>query len=178
MKSNIALIGFMGTGKTVVGQELSKRLGMAFIETDSLISARAKKPIPEIFEDDGETHFRELEIEVIKWTCRETRSVIACGGGVVLNWINVERLRECSAIVLLTASPAATLRRISREVGQRPLLEVEDPLARIREMAKFRSPFYARAADFTVSTSRLSVAEVVETIVDRLKEDASFDWPK
>jgi shikimate kinase len=178
MKSNVALTGFMGTGKTAVGQALARRLGLAFIETDSLISARAHKPIPSIFEDEGEIAFRELEIEVIKRVCRETRSVIACGGGVVLNWINVERLRQCSVVVLLTASPLATFKRVRREVGQRPLLEIEDPLKRIREMAKFRAPFYEKAADLTVNTSRLSIAQVVEAIVDRLKEDASFDWPE
>ena len=178
MKTNIALIGFMGTGKTVVGEALARELKMSFLEMDSLISAKAGKPIPEIFEHDGEIGFRELEIEVAKRVAREQRSVIACGGGVVLNWINIERLRESSVIVLLTASPTETLKRVSKEVGQRPLLEGQDALTRIRELLKFRQPFYARAADITIRTSRQSVASVAQRIVAELREDASFDWPE
>ncbi len=178
MKTNIALIGFMGTGKTVVGEALARKLKMSFLEMDSLISAKAGKPIPEIFEQDGEIGFRELEIEVAKTVAREQRSVIACGGGVVLNWINIERLRESSVVVLLTSSPTETLKRVSKEVGQRPLLEGQDSLTRIRELLKFRQPFYERAADITINTSRRSVASVVETIVAELRQDASFDWPE
>ncbi len=178
MKTNVALIGFMGTGKTVVGEALAKRLKMSFLEMDSLISAKAGRPIPEIFEDVGEIGFRELEIDVAKSVAREQRSVIACGGGVVLNWINIERLRESSVIVLLTASPTETLKRVSKEVGQRPLLEGQDSLTRIRELLKFRHPFYIRAADITTNTSRRSVGSVSERIIAELREDASFDWPE
>ena len=178
MKTNIALIGFMGTGKTAVGQVLAKRLNMAFIEMDSLISSKAGKTIPQIFEEDGEIGFRELEIEIAKRASAEQHAVIACGGGAVLNWINIERLRETSVIVLLTASPAETMKRVSKEVGQRPLLEGQDPLTRIREMLKSRQPFYQRAADITVNTSRRTIASVADAIIKELKEDASFDWPE
>lgn len=178
MKTNVALIGFMGTGKTVVGEVLAKELNMSFLEMDSFISAKAGRPIPEIFERDGEIGFRELEIEVAKRVARERRSVIACGGGVVLNWINIERLRESSVIVLLTASPTETLKRVSKEVGQRPLLEGQDALTRIRELLKLRQPFYTRAADITVRTSKHSVASVAKTIIAELRENASFDWPE
>ena len=92
MKSSIALIGFMGTGKTAVGQALAERLGKEFIETDTLIEVKAGRSIPEIFRRHGETAFRELEIEAIKEIAGRDNAVIACGGGVVLNKINIDRL--------------------------------------------------------------------------------------
>ena len=171
MKTNIALIGFMGTGKTAVGQLLAKKLGRKFIELDSLIEQKAGKPIPDIFQQDGEIAFRELEIEATREIAREQYSVIACGGGVVLNKINIARLRESSRIVHLTASPRVVLKRVSTEEGQRPLLEVDNPTLTIQELLKFRKPFYERAADITINTSRLDINAVAEQIIDRLREE-------
>ena len=94
MKTNIALIGFMGVGKTVVGQLLAKKLARKFLELDLLIEQKAGKPIPEIFRQDGEITFRELEIAAAKEVASEKDVVIACGGGIVLNKINIDRLRE------------------------------------------------------------------------------------
>ena len=176
MKSNIALIGFMGTGKTVVGRVLAKKLGMIFIELDLLIEQAAEKPIPEIFQQDGETIFRELEIEAIKEVSKGRNLVIACGGGIVLNKINIDRLREDSRIVYLTASPKTILKRVASEGGQRPLLEVDNPTLTIREMIRFRKPFYERAADITINTSKLDINAIAEQIIDRLKEDESFNF--
>ncbi len=178
MKTNIALIGFMGTGKTVVGQLLAKKLDRKFIELDSLIEQRAGKSIPEIFQQDGEIAFRELEIELTKKVAGEKYSVIACGGGIVLNKVNIDRLRESSRIVYLTASPKVILKRVSIEKGQRPLLEVDNPTLAILQLLRFRKPFYERAADLTVSTSKLDINAVAEQIIEKLKEDESFDWQK
>ncbi|MFC1918713.1 shikimate kinase [Chloroflexota bacterium] len=175
MKTNIALIGFMGTGKTMIGQLLAKKLGRRFIELDSLIEQRAKKSIADIFQQDGEIAFRELEIEFTKKISGEEYSVIACGGGIVLNKINIDRLREGGRIVLLTASPGVILMRTSRKKGQRPLLEVNNPAAAIDELLEFRKPFYERAADITIDTSKLDIDAVVERIIEKLKEDESFD---
>ena len=174
MKSNIALIGFMGTGKTAVGRVLAKRLGKNFIELDSLITKRARKSIPEIFQNDGEIAFRELEIEATKKVARDTDAVIACGGGIVLNKINIDRLTESSIIIYLTASPDAILKRTSRRKNERPLLDVPDPAMRIRELLEFRKPFYERAADITINTSQLDINAVAEQIIEKLKEDESF----
>ncbi len=178
MKSNIALIGFMGTGKTAVGQLLAKRLGQKFIEMDSVIERKAGKSIPEVFQQDGEIAFRELEIEVTREVAKNKYSVIACGGGIVLNKINIDRLRENTIIVYLTASPRVILERVSAEKGQRPLLEVDNPTLTIRELLQFRKPFYERAADVKINTSRLSVNTVAERIIEKLKEDESFDLQK
>ena len=176
MKTNIALIGFMGTGKTAVGQALARKLGRKFIELDLLIEQKAGKSIPDIFQQDGEIAFRELEIEVTKEIAREEYLVIACGGGVVLNKINIDRLRENARIVYLTVSPQATLKRVSTGEGQRPLLAGDNPTLTIRELLRFRKPFYERAADIKIDTSKLDIDSVVEQIINKLKEDESFNF--
>ena len=176
MKTNIALIGFMGTGKTAVGQLLAKKLNRKFIEQDLLIEQRAGKSIPEIFQQDGEITFREFEIEVTKEIAKRKNSVIACGGGVILNKINVDRLRESARIVYLTASPRVILKRVSSEEGQRPLLGIDNPTLTIRELLKFRKPFYERAADIKIDTSKLDINTVAEQIIGKLREDESFNF--
>ncbi len=175
MKTNIALIGFMGAGKTAVGQLLAEKLDRKFFELDSLIERKAGKSIPEIFQQDGEIAFRELEIEVTKKIAREKYSVIACGGGIILNKINTDRLRESSSIVYLTASPRVILKRVSSEEGQRPLLEVDNPTLTIHELLRSRKPFYERAADIKINTSKLDINAVTEQIIEKLKENESFD---
>ena len=169
MKSNIALIGFMGAGKTAVGKALAEKLSKEFIELDALIEQKAGKSIPEIFQQDGEIAFRELEIEVIKEVSTNKNLVIACGGGIVLNKINIDRLKKESTIVYLTAPPRIILKRVSSEKGQRPLLEVDNPALTIRELIRFRKPFYERAADITINTSKLDIDSVVEQIISKVK---------
>jgi len=170
MKSSIALIGFMGTGKTAVGKALAERLGKEFIELDALIEKKAGKPIPEIFAQDGEIAFRELEIAAARAVAWRKNVVVACGGGIVLNRINIDRLKQECVIVYLTATPGVIWRRVSRGDGGRPLLDVDNPRLRIQEMLKFRKPLYEHAADIAVDTSKLDVDSVVEEIIKRLKE--------
>ncbi len=176
MKTNVALIGFMGAGKTAVGKALAKRLNRKFVELDLLIERKAGKSIPEIFQQDGEVAFRELEIEVAKEVAREKYQVIACGGGVVLNKINIDRLSEESRIVYLAASPRVILKRISGEGGERPLLKVDNPSSTIQGLLRFRKPFYETATDIKIDTSKLDIDSVVEQIISRLKEDESFNF--
>jgi len=176
VKTNIALIGFMGVGKTAVGKALAKKLNRKFAELDLLIEQKAGKSIPEIFQQDGESAFRELEIEVTREIAREKYLVIACGGGVVLNKINIDRLREESRIVYLTASPGVILKRISGEGGERPLLKGDNPSSTIQGLLRFRKPFYERAADITINTSRLDINAVAEQIIEKLREDESFNF--
>lgn len=178
MKTNITLIGYMGTGKTIVGQLLAEKLDMNLIEVDWLIQQEAGITIPEIFAREGETGFREREIAAVKKITDERNSVVACGGGVVLNRINIDRLRESSVIVYLKASPETILKRVSGEAGQRPLLEVEDRLNTIREMLKYREPFYRRAAEITVNTTRLSPDAAAGAIIEKLKEYEGFSIKK
>jgi shikimate kinase len=173
MKTNIALIGFMGTGKTVVGKLLAQKLDKDFIELDTLIEKKAGKSIPEIFRQDGEIQFREFEIAVTREVDGKKNVVIACGGGIVLNTINIDRLRQECIIVCLTASLSTILKRTSADKDGRPLLAVADRLRQIKELLKFRQPFYERAADIIVNTSRLKVEGVVERIIGKLHEHES-----
>lgn len=170
MKTSIALIGFMGTGKTAVGKALAEKLGKEFFELDPLIEKKAGKTIPAIFKEDGEIAFREFEIEAIKEVSKERNAVIACGGGVVLNKINIDRLKREAVIVYLTASPRVILKRTSRDAEERPLLTVANPALTIKELLRFRRPFYERAADTTVNTSRLDIDSVVTQIIAKIKE--------
>lgn len=172
-KTNIALIGFMGVGKTVVGQALAEKLGKHFVELDLLIEQKAGKPIPDIFREDGETAFRELEIEITQEIASDENLVIACGGGIILNWINVDRLRENATIVYLTASPEVILKRVSAEAGQRPLLEVNNLTTVMWELLDFRKPFYERATDITVDTSEIGIPVVAERVIAKLRDNES-----
>jgi len=173
MKTSIALVGFMGTGKTVVGKALAEKLGREFVELDTLIEQKAGKPISEIFQQDGEVAFRELEIEVAKEVSGNKNQVIACGGGLVLNKINIDRLKKNSVIVYLTASPRVILKRVSDD-EERPLLQVTNPALTIQELLKFRKPFYEQAADIKIDTSKLDIGAVAEQIINKVKRDENF----
>ena len=168
MKSSIALTGFMGTGKTVVGKVLAEKLGKEFVELDALIERKAGKSIPEIFQQGGEVAFRELEIEVTKEVSRKKNVVIACGGGIVLNKINIDRLRKECLIVYLTASPGVILKRTSGDKNERPLLKAASKALTIKELLRFRKPFYERAANIKINTSKLDIDSVVEQIISKL----------
>jgi shikimate kinase len=174
MKTSIALIGFMGTGKTVVGKVLAEKLGREFVEMDSLIERKAGKTIPQIFQEDGEVRFRELEIEVAREVSAKKNAVIACGGGVVLNKINIDRLRQECLIIYLTASPGAILKRTSGNESERPLLKTDDKARQVRELLRFRKPFYERAADIKINTSKLTIDAVAGQIISKVKADESF----
>jgi shikimate kinase len=175
MKTSIALIGFMGTGKTVVGKALAEKLGKEFIELDALIERKAGKTIPEIFQQDGEIAFRELEIEAAGEVSQKRNAVIACGGGVVLNKINIDRLKQECMIVYLTASPEVIMKRTSSDRNERPLLEGTDKASEVRRLLQFRKPFYERAAGITIDTSKLDVDSVVTRIIEKVKENESID---
>jgi shikimate kinase len=175
MKTNIALIGFMGAGKTVVGKVLAQRQGREFIETDLLIERRAGKSIAEIFREDGELRFREIELDIIRDISWGENQVIACGGGVVLNKINIDRLKKKAVIVYMAASPRAIIRRTAQDRGVRPLLNVDDRAGEIRELLRFRRPLYENAADITINTSSLGINAVVNMIIAELKRYEGSD---
>ena len=163
---NIALVGFMGTGKTAVGKVLAGKLGRPFVDLDALIIQREKRPIAEIFAKEGEPYFRKVESEILAGVAGKDAQVIACGGGVVLAKENWKHLRKNSIIVCLTATPNIILKRVQNET-HRPLMNVTDPRTRIEELLLKRAPLYAKA-DHTIDTSDLSVPQVVETILDAL----------
>lgn len=170
MKTNIALIGFMATGKTAVGRLLAERTGKYFIELDSLIAHRAGKTIEDIFTEDGEIAFRELEIALVKEIADNKNQVIACGGGIVLNQINIDRLKKNATIILLEAKPETILKRSLYDKTVRPLLEGgDDKKAKIKELLSFRQPLYKRAADITVDTSNMDIRLTTDKIIKLLE---------
>ena len=169
MKSNIALIGFMATGKTAIGRLLAERTGNIFIELDSLIARRAGKPIEDIFAEDGEATFRELEIALVKEIADNKNQVIACGGGVVLNQINIDRLKINAIIILLEAKPEVILKRALNDRTVRPLLKGDDKMSKVKELLNFRKPFYQRAADITIDTSDMDIGLITDKIIKLLE---------
>jgi len=165
----------MGTGKSTIGKILAAKLNKRFVEIDELIEQKAGKTINMIFQNDGGIVFREMEIAVVKQVSIQDDQVIACGGGVVLNTINTDRLRQNSFVIYLTASPAEILKRTS-ENSSRPLLNTTDKAFLIKELIKFRKPLYENAADINVNTTKIGIETVVQIIIQKLKEDASFNF--
>lgn len=165
---NVYLVGFMGTGKTVVGKALAKRLNLEFQDLDTLIEAKAGKKISQIFEDFGEAHFRKLEKEGVAVISAKSGLVVACGGGVVMDADNLKHMKKSGVIICLKAAPEKILSR-TKNYKHRPLLNVADPKAKIEELLKARQPFYAQADHF-IDTTQLSVNEVVEEILKIVKQ--------
>jgi len=171
-KDSIALIGFMATGKSVVGRALKERLGQiySFIETDLLIVKMAGKSIPKIFSEDGEDSFRKYELIACKEAVREKKSIISCGGGVVLNIENIEILKHSCHIVLLTASPEEIYNRVIKDGKEnRPLIDKEDPYKEIERILLYRKPYYNSAAEITIDTMHKSIEIIVKEILTLTK---------
>ena len=173
---NITLIGFMGTGKTVVGKRLARRLGWTFVDVDSLIVGSATEPVAKIFAEHGEGVFRRLETRMIRRVAKGHAQVIATGGGAFVNPENRQLLRAVGPVVGLTASPAVILRRVKPTLRSRPLLaRARAPLSRIQQLTRERSAAYAKA-DLTIDGSRLSVDEMVERIWKEIGPWVSKSW--
>jgi len=164
---NITLVGFMGTGKTTVGKLLAKRLGYKFVDSDDEIEREQGVSITHIFSELGEAHFRDLETDMLKRLSKREGLVISAGGGAVIRAENVDNLRRGGPVVCLSATPEEIYERV-RHSTHRPLLKVDDPLGRIRELLDLRRKFYSRA-DLEVETGGLGPEEVVELILERVK---------
>ena len=160
---NIYLVGFMGTGKTSVGRELAKKKKCCFADLDELIELKEGRSISDIFSKKCEPYFRRAEKSVLAQVSRERNFVVACGGGVVINRENIDRMKESGVIVCLKATPAAILKRTAK-AANRPLLNTPDPKVAIAHLLKLRAPYYALADKF-VDTSKLSVKDVVARVV-------------
>lgn len=162
MFKNVILTGFMGVGKTSVGTRLARDLGFAFVDTDALIEADQNTTITEIFSSFGEPYFRDVETRIIRQTLERGSQVISTGGGAVIRDENRKAFKEGGITICLAARPEVIFERIRHET-HRPLLQVPDPLGRIRELLAGREPFY-RQADFIIDTSDKTVDEVISEI--------------
>ena len=160
---NLALIGFMGTGKSVVGRLTADLLHFTFLDTDHVIEARAGKRISDIFAQDGEPAFRQWERRVVEELTRRNKTVIATGGGLPADEANLASLKAHSLVICLWASPEAIWERV-RGHEHRPLLNEPDPLAKIRQLLAAREPYY-RQADVLVNTGMRSVREVAQHVI-------------
>jgi len=167
----IVLVGFMGSGKTSVGKELSKRLGYPFIDTDEIIESREGMPISLIFKEKGEGYFRDLERSVVHELSGVRDAVIATGGGVIKNKDNISDLSNRGALIWLKTEPEVILKRVMAEGGKRPLLNVEEPLKEINRLLLEREPLYMQS-DLTIDTSYITPGEAADEIIEMLCLDS------
>jgi shikimate kinase len=164
---NIVLLGFMGTGKSVVGRHLAAELRYQFVDTDQMIEEKTGKKISEIFVQQGEAQFRAWEAEAVREVSDRNRCVISTGGGIVLNAENLEALSRKGVLISLQARPEVILKRVQKRAGQRPLLQKPDPLSEIQRLLSEREPFYRRAS-FMIDTSDMRLEEVVRQIKEKI----------
>ncbi len=160
-------MGLPGSGKSTVGRQLARRLQLPFLDSDQVIEQRLGCSIRDYFEREGEARFRDLEEAVIEELSR-SGGVLSTGGGAVLRPANRRHLRERCQVVYLKSSPEELYRRL-RHDRQRPLLQVADPLRKLRELYTARDPLYRETAHYVIETGRPSVATLVNMIVMQLE---------
>lgn len=166
----IVLTGFMGTGKTSVGEELSRRLGYIFHDTDDLIERREGMPVSQIFRERGEEYFRGVERSVVEEVSLRADVVISTGGGVIKDERNIKNLGKGGIIIWLRAEPEIILKRVMLEGGKRPLLDVEEPLHEIVRLMSERKRFYMKS-DLAIDTDYVTPGEIVDEIIEKLGLD-------
>jgi shikimate kinase len=164
----LGLVGMPGSGKSTVGRQLGRRLGLPFFDSDHVIEQRIGCTIREFFAREGEAAFRDVEEQVIADLASGPNAVVATGGGAVLREANRQHLRDGGRVIYLRSSPEELYRRLRHDT-QRPLLQVADPLARLRAMYAERDPLYREAAHFHIETGRPSVPTLVNMIVMQLE---------
>lgn len=157
-------IGFMGAGKTSVSAALGRTLNLPVIEMDEQISRNEGMTIPEIFAQKGESHFRQCETALLEGLAAESACLVSCGGGVAMRQKNVDAMRRCGTVVLLTARPEVILERV-KDSDERPLLQGRKNVTDIAALMAQRRSAYEAAADVTVDTSDLTIEEVCRAVL-------------
>ena len=168
IKKNIVLIGFMGSGKSLTSNKLAGTLKRKVFSIDQLIEKREGRMIIEIFKDSGELYFRKVEKEVIKEVSRQSGIILDCGGGAVLDPENMTNLKKNGIVIYLSASPERIYANI-KDQKHRPLLNVENPQARIAELLEQRKPYYEQA-DVTIDADK-PIDQIVEDILEVLGDE-------
>lgn len=164
----LSLVGLPGSGKSTVGRQLARRLLIPFVDSDYVIEQRLGCSIREFFEREGEERFRDIETAVLEELSRDPPAVLSTGGGAVLRAENRSCLHQRGRVVYLRSSPEEVFRRL-RHDRNRPLLQVADPLQRLRDLYAVRDPLYRETAHFVIETGRPSVATLVNMIVMQLE---------
>ena len=157
-----------GGGKSTVGRHLARRLDAGFVDTDAAIERRIGCPIRTFFEQQGEHRFREIEATALAELIAEAHGVVATGGGIVLLDANRQLLRDHTVCIYLRSTPEELFRRLRHDT-KRPLLQVADPLARLRQLFAERDALYRDAAHFVIETGRPSVPSLVNMILMQLE---------
>ncbi len=168
---NIYILGFMGSGKTSVGQKLAEKLNKRFIDLDEAIEKKEGVSISDIFLTKGEDYFRNIEREVLAEVAEEHDFVVSTGGGVVLNGDNLKVMKETGVTVSLLASPEVVYERV-KDSNLRPLLEVADPMGEIKRLLFERAHLYIKS-DIIVDTSDLSIEEAADQILEEIDGNSS-----
>jgi len=161
--SNLYVVGFMGTGKSSISRRVARKLGMQFLDTDYEIEKAEGMPISQIFAEHGEAYFRKLEWEYVEQGHPSQGCVVSCGGGLVTQEGIADLMKSRGVLLCLYASVETILSR-TRGNKKRPLLQVDDPEARIRELLAERQPYYS-LAPVSVLTDQRSIPEVVEHVL-------------
>ena len=169
--SNLALVGFMGCGKSTVGRQVAGELGFEFVDVDTLIVERAGISITEIFSTEGEATFRQMECEIIDELGDRKQLVIATGGGAIVDPKNLASLKQHALVICLWAN-AETIHKRTKHQSHRPLLQKADPLATIRQMLAEREPHY-KQADVMVNTELRPLREVAAQVLHQFEESRS-----
>ena len=165
---SLALVGMPGCGKSTVGRHLARQLGLRFVDSDTEIEHRIGMPIRDYFAAQGEPAFRDVEADVIEKLASQPGIVLATGGGAVLRPSNRDALHSHMHVFYLRATPEDLHRRLRNDT-QRPLLQVADPLRRLRELYRERDPLYRRAAHFVVESVRPSVPALTGMVLMQLE---------
>jgi shikimate kinase len=165
---SIIFVGLPGSGKTTIGRQLARRLGLPFVDSDHVIEHRLGCSIREFFAREGEDSFRDVEQQVLDDLTQSHEGVIATGGGSVLREVNRRHLRERGHVIYLRSAPEDVYRRVRHDTG-RPLLQVDDPMGRLRALFEARDPLYRETAHYTIDTGRPSVATLVNMILMQLE---------
>ena len=164
----IVLVGLPGSGKTTVGRQLARRLQVPFFDSDRVIEEQLGCSIKDYFDREGEESFRDIEEAVIDQLSQEPHGVLSTGGGAILRSSSRVRLHDRAHVVYLKSSPEDLARRLKHDT-HRPLLQVADPLGKLRDLFKARDPLYREAAHFVSETGRPSMATLVNMIVMQLE---------
>ncbi|MBS3994949.1 MAG: shikimate kinase [Alkaliphilus sp.] len=167
---NIVLIGFMGSGKSSVGKQLSIFLNRNWIDVDTKIEAEAGTTISEIFEEKGEKHFRSMEKQAVREVSNYSNSIISCGGGVVLDMENVIALKNKGKIILLEASADTIYQRV-KEDENLPILKGNKTILYIRKLMKERESLYKTAADMIINTTDKSIEDICDELIFELMKE-------
>lgn len=170
----MVLVGLPGSGKTTVGRQLARRLGLPFVDSDHALEQHLGCSIREYFEREGEERFRDLESEVLDTLSREHTGVLSTGGGSVLRPVNRERLHARGQVFYLRAAPEEVFRRL-RHDRNRPLLQVADPQKRLRELFEKRDALYRETAHYVIESNRPNVSGLVNMIIAQLELSGQLD---